>query len=74
MFDNIQKFILHVLAENIAQALTLLVGLVFKDRSNTSVFPLAPVEVLWVIMVTSARHWLTFAYQQLPTPRSQQHG
>ncbi|TLD14667.1 hypothetical protein PspLS_11015 [Pyricularia sp. CBS 133598] len=53
MFDNIQKFILHVLAENIAQACTLLVGLVFKDHTGISVFPLAPVEVLWVIMVTS---------------------
>ncbi|OAQ60911.2 calcium-transporting ATPase 3 [Pochonia chlamydosporia 170] len=53
MFDNIQKFILHVLAENIAQACTLLIGLVFKDRRGISVFPLAPVEILWIIMVTS---------------------
>jgi potassium/sodium efflux P-type ATPase len=53
MFDNIQKFILHVLAENIAQACTLLIGLVFKDRDNLSVFPLAPVEILWIIMITS---------------------
>ena len=53
MFDNIQKFILHLLAENIAQAITLLVGLVFKDQSNLSVFPLSPVEVMWIIMVTS---------------------
>ncbi|KAJ4135168.1 P-type ATPase [Fusarium equiseti] len=53
MFDNIQKFILHVLAENIAQACTLLIGLVFKDENNVSVFPLAPVEILWIIMITS---------------------
>jgi potassium/sodium efflux P-type ATPase len=53
MFDNIQKFILHVLAQNIAQACTLLIGLVFKDRTGLSVFPLAPVQVLWIIMVTS---------------------
>jgi Na+-exporting ATPase len=53
MFDNIQKFILHLLAENIAQACTLLIGLAFKDDSNLSVFPLAPVEILWVIMITS---------------------
>ncbi|KAG8667909.1 P-type ATPase [Fusarium poae] len=53
MFDNIQKFILHVLAENIAQACTLLIGLAFKDRNNLSVFPLAPVEILWIIMITS---------------------
>ncbi|KAI5863745.1 potassium/sodium eff [Durotheca rogersii] len=53
MFDNIQKFILHLLAENIAQACTLLVGLAFKDRSGLSVFPLAPVQIMWIIMVTS---------------------
>ncbi|KPM46311.1 Sodium transport ATPase 5 [Neonectria ditissima] len=53
MFDNIQKFILHVLAENIAQACTLLIGLAFKDKVGISVFPLAPVEILWIIMVTS---------------------
>lgn len=53
MFDNIQKFILHVLAENIAQAFTLLIGLAFKDKNGLSVFPLAPVEILWIIMITS---------------------
>jgi P-type Na+/K+ transporter len=53
IFDNIQKFVLHVLAENIAQAGTLLIGLVFKDESGLSVFPLAPVEIIWIIMVTS---------------------
>jgi P-type Na+/K+ transporter len=53
MFDNIQKFVLHLLAQNIAQACTLLIGLAFKDSSRLSVFPLAPVEILWVIMITS---------------------
>jgi Na+-exporting ATPase len=53
VFDNIQKFILHLLAENIAQASTLLIGLAIKDSSGLSVFPLSPVEILWVIMVTS---------------------
>ena len=53
MFDNIQRFILHVLAENIAQACTLLIGLAFKDSRGLSVFPLAPVQILWIIMVTS---------------------
>ena len=54
MFDNIQKFILHLLAQNIAQACTLLIGLVFKDETSLSVFPLSPVEVMWIIMVTSS--------------------
>jgi potassium/sodium efflux P-type ATPase len=53
MFDNIQKFILHLLAQNVAQAVTLLVGLAFKDDTRLSVFPLSPVEVMWIIMITS---------------------
>lgn len=53
MFDNIKKFVLHLLAENIAQACTLLIGLSFKDKTGLSVFPLAPVEILWIIMITS---------------------
>ena len=53
IFDNIQKFVLHVLAENIAQAGTLLIGLAFKDARGLSVFPLAPVEIVWIIMITS---------------------
>lgn len=45
MFDNIQKFILHLLAENIAQACTLLIGLAFQDSTGLSAFPLAPVQM-----------------------------
>ncbi|KAJ6088506.1 hypothetical protein N7486_009767 [Penicillium sp. IBT 16267x] len=53
IFDNIQKFILHLLAENVALALTLLIGLAFKDNTGQSVFPISPVEIIWIIMVTS---------------------
>ncbi|KAJ5778841.1 hypothetical protein N7457_006561 [Penicillium paradoxum] len=53
IFDNIQKFVLHLLAENVALALTLLIGLAFKDDSNQSVFPISPVEIIWIIMITS---------------------
>jgi len=53
IFDNIQKFVLHLLAENVGLALTLLVGLCFKDADGQSVFPIAPVEILWIIMITS---------------------
>ncbi|KAF2148593.1 sodium transport ATPase [Myriangium duriaei CBS 260.36] len=53
-FDNIQKFILHLLAQNIAQAFTLLIGLAFKDSTNLSVFPLSPVQIMFVIMITSS--------------------
>lgn len=53
MSSNIQKFVLQLLAENVAQALYLLIGLAFMDNQGMSVFPLSPVEVLWIIVVTS---------------------
>ncbi len=53
MAENIQKFVLHLLSQNVAQAIFLLIGLAFKDNDGYSVFPLSPVEVLWIIMVTS---------------------
>ncbi|RYP73923.1 hypothetical protein DL771_003365 [Monosporascus sp. 5C6A] len=53
IFDNIQTFVLHVLAENIAQAGILLIGLAFKDARGLSVFPLSPVEIVWIVMITS---------------------
>jgi P-type Na+/K+ transporter len=54
MFNNIQKFVLHLLAQNVAQALVLLVGLSFKDHTGFSVFPISPVEIMWIIMITSS--------------------
>ncbi|AAS54394.2 AGL097Cp [Eremothecium gossypii ATCC 10895] len=53
MSDNIQKFVLQLLAANVAQAIYLMLGLTFLDEDKLSVFPLSPVEVLWIIVVTS---------------------
>ncbi|CAI5757776.1 unnamed protein product [Candida verbasci] len=53
MSANIQKFVLQLLAENVAQAFYLMIGLVFMDESGFSVFPLSPVEVLWILVITS---------------------
>lgn len=53
MAANIQKFVLQLLAENVAQAFYLMIGLAFIDDSGFSVFPLSPVEVLWILVVTS---------------------
>lgn len=54
IFDNIQKFILHVLAANVGFVISLLVGLGFKDASGVSVFLLSPVEILWMLLGTGA--------------------
>lgn len=69
LFDNIQKvrmmflivntanecqFLLHLLTSNIAQVVLLMVGLVFRDAEGSSIFPMSPLEILWVNLVTSA--------------------
>ncbi|KAF2842088.1 sodium transport ATPase [Patellaria atrata CBS 101060] len=54
LFDNIQKFLMHLLISNISQVILLLIGLAFKDADNHSVFPLSPLEILWVNLITSS--------------------
>lgn len=54
MFDNIQKFILHLLVSNVGEVILLIIGLAFQDRHGLSVFPLAPLEILWINMLTSS--------------------
>ena len=54
MFDNIQKFILHLLITNVGEVILLVIGLAFKDEDGFSVFPLAPLEILWINMITSS--------------------
>ncbi|KAK2739946.1 hypothetical protein FQN57_006265 [Myotisia sp. PD_48] len=54
LFDNIQKFLMHLLISNIAQVILLLIALAFKDSEGNSVFPLSPLEILWANLITSS--------------------
>ncbi|KAF9476056.1 sodium transport ATPase [Pholiota conissans] len=54
LFTNIRRFIVHLLATNVAEVLILILGLSFLDDDNISVFPLSPIGVLWVNMITSS--------------------
>ena len=45
---------MHLLISNISQVILLLIALAFKDGDGNSVFPLSPLEILWVNMVTSS--------------------
>ncbi|EGX48531.1 Na+ ATPase [Orbilia oligospora] len=54
MFDNIQKFVLHLLVSNIAEVILLIIGLAFRDEDNFSTFPLAPLSIIWINMLTSS--------------------
>ncbi|CDR98641.1 hypothetical protein [Sporisorium scitamineum] len=54
IFDNIQRFLIGLLVANVAEVLLLLCGLGVRDADEESVFPLAPVGILWVNMVTAS--------------------
>ncbi|KAF9052377.1 potassium/sodium eff [Hymenopellis radicata] len=54
IFTNIQRFVLHLLTTNVAEVLLLIIGLSFIDEDGRSVFPLSPLGVLWVNMLTSS--------------------
>ena len=54
LFDNIQKFVLHLLSSNVGEVILLIAGLGFQDHSKLSVFPLSPLQILWINMVTSS--------------------
>lgn len=54
MFDNIQKFILHLLTSNVGEVILLICGLGFKDDDGYSVFPISPLQIIWINMLTSS--------------------
>ncbi|KAG6252182.1 hypothetical protein E4U24_000733 [Claviceps purpurea] len=54
MFDNIQKFVLHLLTSNVGEVILLIAGLGFIDGSGFSVFPVSPLQIIWINMVTSS--------------------
>lgn len=54
LFDNTQKFVLHLLSSNVGEVILLIAGLGFQDLSKSSVFPLSPLQILWINMLTSS--------------------
>jgi magnesium-transporting ATPase (P-type) len=58
IYDNLRKAILFILPTNGAQAMVMLVAVVFGLD-----LPLTPVQILWVNMVTSVTLALAFAFE-----------
>jgi potassium/sodium efflux P-type ATPase len=54
MFENIQKFVLHLLSSNVGEVILLIAGLGFRDSTGFSTFPISPLQILWINMVTSS--------------------
>jgi potassium/sodium efflux P-type ATPase len=54
IFDNVQKFMLHVLALNLAFVTVMLIGLAYKDSKGVSIFQVTPIEILFMLLVAGA--------------------
>jgi len=52
IFWNIQKFVLHLLSCNVAEIAVLLGGFAFMSKDHIPLFPLSPVQILFVNMLT----------------------
>jgi len=63
IFDNLVKFMLHLMSSNCAEVIVLVMGLAFMDGSSKPVYPLSPVQILWENLITSA--FPAFAYVSL---------
>eukprot|EP01012_Entosiphon_sulcatum_P010958 TRINITY_DN1655_c0_g1_i1.p1 TRINITY_DN1655_c0_g1~~TRINITY_DN1655_c0_g1_i1.p1 ORF type:complete len:1032 (-),score=156.60 TRINITY_DN1655_c0_g1_i1:280-3375(-) len=54
IFSNIQKFLVHLLSSNVADVIVLVIGLAFRDSEGNALFPMSPIEILWLNMATSS--------------------
>eukprot|EP01124_Arcella_intermedia_P023175 TRINITY_DN3620_c0_g1_i6.p1 TRINITY_DN3620_c0_g1~~TRINITY_DN3620_c0_g1_i6.p1 ORF type:complete len:989 (+),score=236.56 TRINITY_DN3620_c0_g1_i6:27-2993(+) len=53
-FDNITKFIIHLMSCNIAEVIALVICLFLQDISHRSVYVMSPLQILWLNMLTSS--------------------
>ncbi|KAG0236218.1 hypothetical protein BGW42_003863 [Actinomortierella wolfii] len=54
IFANIQKFVQHLMSANVAEIVVLIIGLAVKDVMGNAIFPMSPVEILFLNMITSS--------------------
>jgi P-type Na+/K+ transporter len=64
LFDNIQKFMLHLLASNVGEVILLIAGLGFRDTSGQSVFPISPLHILLINVATSSFPAFGLSYER----------
>ncbi|KAI0223596.1 hypothetical protein L0F63_003564 [Massospora cicadina] len=54
IFENIVKFVLHLMAGNASEIVVLVLGLLIRDDAGQSVFPMSPIQILCLNMITSS--------------------
>ncbi|KNE72470.1 potassium/sodium efflux P-type ATPase, fungal-type [Allomyces macrogynus ATCC 38327] len=63
IFTNIQKFTLHLLSGNVSEVVALIIGLAFSDGNGSPIFPMSPIQILWINLVTSSPIALALAVE-----------
>ncbi|KAJ3350449.1 hypothetical protein GGF32_004847 [Allomyces javanicus] len=63
IFANVQKFTLHLLSGNVSEVVALIIGLVFADGNGSPIFPMSPIQILWINLVTSSPIALALAVE-----------
>lgn len=54
IYANSGKVALHLLSGNVSEVLALILGLAIRDATAQAVFPMSPIQILWLNMVTSS--------------------
>ncbi|KAJ3189178.1 hypothetical protein HDU85_002803 [Gaertneriomyces sp. JEL0708] len=76
LYANIVKFSLCFFAANVAETLMLLLALAVRGGDGIPIFPMSPMQILWINMVASSPVGLTLAMapsqpsQMLASPRT----
>jgi Na+-exporting ATPase len=80
IFLNITKFVVHLLSGNVAEVIALICGLAMRDYSGEAIFPMSPIQILWLNMFTSSPVALCLGQEaadpdiMLRPPRSKKEG
>eukprot|EP00698_Gefionella_okellyi_P011407 TRINITY_DN3001_c0_g2_i3.p1 TRINITY_DN3001_c0_g2~~TRINITY_DN3001_c0_g2_i3.p1 ORF type:complete len:381 (-),score=82.07 TRINITY_DN3001_c0_g2_i3:322-1464(-) len=78
MFANTRKFVVYMLAGNVASTVVLMLGLSFRDAAGLAVFPLTALQILWMNTVVVAAPGIGLAGEEaeadcmLKAPRKNQ--
>ncbi|KAI9146335.1 Na P-type ATPase [Paraphysoderma sedebokerense] len=54
IFANVKKFTLHLLSGNVSEVVALIIGLAVQDAAGVPIFPMSPLQILWVNLATSS--------------------
>lgn len=50
IFNNLRKFVIHLMTGNCAEVIVLILGLAWRSSDDHSLFPMSAVHILWLNM------------------------